>query len=186
MPESDGRSLWIALSAAGDLTGRFLWGDTAEVALRDLVAGSSLGGQREALRGRSVLLATRHQLTAALALIELDGLARRMVLCPPDLPSEHLHAIMATAEIDAVVSDRTEAETGAAAVGCFVTCAPRVAPMAVERSDNSPTEWILLTSGTTGVPKLVVHSLAGLAGPTRAGAALGRSAVWSKIGRAHV
>ena len=41
------------------------------------------------LAGRSVLLPPR-PLTAALALIELDGIARRLVLCPPDLAAAHL------------------------------------------------------------------------------------------------
>ena len=39
----------------------------------------------EALRGRSVLLALREQLSTAIALLELDGVARRLVLCTPDL-----------------------------------------------------------------------------------------------------
>ena len=60
------------------------------VPLRDLAWGSSLGGRLKELRGRSVLVATRDQLTAALALIELDGIARRMVLCPGDLARDRL------------------------------------------------------------------------------------------------
>ena len=40
------------------------------------------------------------------------------------------------------------------------------------------TEWLLLTSGTTGRPKLVVHSLASLVGPLEAGPA-GSGLVWS-------
>ena len=79
------------------------------VPLRDLAWGSSLGGRLEELRGRSVLVATRDQLTAALALIELDGIARRLVLCPPDLPRELLPYLAATARVDAIVSDETSA-----------------------------------------------------------------------------
>ena len=56
---------------------------------------------------RSVLVATTDQLTAALALIELDGVARRLVLCPPDSPLEHLPFIMEAAAVDAIVSDRS-------------------------------------------------------------------------------
>src|SRR5689334_6524414 len=67
---------------------RFLWGATGGVAIDDLLSGSSLGGHRDEMWGRSILLATRDQLAAALALIELDGIARRIVICPPETPSE--------------------------------------------------------------------------------------------------
>src|SRR5437763_6045263 len=103
-PDTD--TLWSALSLTGRLLDRVLRTADAHVTLGDLVLGSSLGGRREELRGRSVLVATRDQLTAALALIELDGVARRLVLCPPDLPSEHVPFVMATAAVDAIVSDR--------------------------------------------------------------------------------
>ena len=53
-----------------------------------------------------MLIATTDQLTAAAALIELDGMARRIVLCPPDLPLEYLPAIVRSAAVNAIISDR--------------------------------------------------------------------------------
>src|ERR1700756_1014220 len=83
---------------------RHLHGRVTSVALADLARGTSLGGRLPELAGRSVLVATGDQLTAALALIELDGVARRLVLCPPDLAAEHLSGVIADAEVDAVVT----------------------------------------------------------------------------------
>jgi hypothetical protein len=65
-----------------------------------------LGGRCQELSGSSVVIAMTDQLIAAAALIELDGVARRMVLCPPDLPAEYLPSIVRSAEADAIVSDR--------------------------------------------------------------------------------
>ena len=72
---SDGRSLWESIHARGAPRGRLL-GRQGEVALAGLAHGSSLGGRLEELRGRSVLVAAKDQLTAALVLMELDGVAR--------------------------------------------------------------------------------------------------------------
>ncbi|PYM67581.1 MAG: long-chain fatty acid--CoA ligase, partial [Candidatus Rokuibacteriota bacterium] len=120
MPHPDDRSLWSSSSAAGHLADRALWGAGASVTLGELVRGSSLGGRLEELRGRSVLIATSDQLTAALALIELDGVVRRLVLGPPDLPSEHLSHIVTTAAVDALVSDGAVPPTSAPGVGVVV------------------------------------------------------------------
>ena len=177
MPPRDGRSLWDAVRAAGALAERALWGAEASVRLGELERGSSLGGRLEELRGRSVLVATGDQLTAALALIELDGVARRLVLCPPDLPRKVAPFVMATAAVDAVVSDRAALEAGS--VGTVVTCSARLAPADSARTGPHHTEWILLTSGTTGVPKLVVHTLASLAGAINGDRVQTVPAVWS-------
>src|SRR5207245_7803986 len=95
MLQNNWGSLWDRLTALGHPSDRFLWGADASVALGDLAHGSSLRAGPEELSGRSVLVATRDQLTAALALIELDGIARRLVLCPPDLPVAHVPSVVA-------------------------------------------------------------------------------------------
>src|SRR5271170_27809 len=103
MPQSDRSSLWDALSSSGQLSGRSIQGAASSVLLSDLMSGSSLGGHLDQFRGRSVLLATEDQLAAALALIELDGIARRIVLYPSDLSRVHLQSVIAIANADAIV-----------------------------------------------------------------------------------
>jgi acyl-coenzyme A synthetase/AMP-(fatty) acid ligase len=181
-PPPEAGSLWPALSGAGRLAQRWLSDDDAQVSLAALSRGSSLGRRLDDLRGRSVLLSTRDQLPAALALIELDGIARRIVLCPADVSSAHLPGVMATAEVDAVVGDRAAAELGASN---FVSCDASIAPGAPNREPSERTEWVLLTSGTTGAPKLVRHTLATLTGAMQAGTTLGQDAVWSTFYDMH-
>jgi acyl-coenzyme A synthetase/AMP-(fatty) acid ligase len=137
------------LADAPDCAGRFLWGATGAVCLADLVSGTPLGGRAAALAGRSVLIATRDPYASALALIGLDGIARRVIVGTPDLSAADLSTIIATAGVDAIVSD--------------------VQPLTAFEIPDSifpiPTEWVLLTSGTSGSPKMIVHSLASLMAP---------------------
>ncbi|UFZ03368.1 fatty acid--CoA ligase family protein [Bradyrhizobium ontarionense] len=132
------------------------------VSLAQLATDSCLGGRSGELDGRSVLLATSGQLLAGLALIEIDGVARRMLLCPPDLKPEHLASIIADAGIDAVVTDEPQrfAECGVDLVITVGLPQPSTATGQTVRA----TEWLMLTSGTSGVPKIVGHTLDGLCG----------------------
>src|SRR6202011_1813327 len=89
-----------------DLKGRTLSDPRRVVSLTDIAGETCLKGRLGELSGRSVLLAVSGQLLAALAMLEIDGVARRMLLCPPDLNADHIQALMEDAEIDAVVTDQ--------------------------------------------------------------------------------
>ena len=160
-----------------ETSGRALSDPRWVVAMSDIRGGTILGGRAAELAGRSVLVAMADQLSTALAMFEIDGVAKRMLLCPPDLRTEHVGSVIADAAIDAVVCDQpalwTEFNlpivTGSLPLR-------RAQPVAAPHE----TEWLLLTSGTTGAPKVVSHSLEGLTGAiTAEGPAKGPPPVWA-------
>jgi acyl-coenzyme A synthetase/AMP-(fatty) acid ligase len=156
---------------------RFLFDRNACVRIGDLAGGTALGGRLEALAGRSVLLATGGQLTTALALIELDGIARRLAILAPDADPDYFAAIVAGADIDAVVVDPSSAASDAFDLPVRVACAATIAAAERLPAPSRQTEWVMLTSGTTGVPKMVVHTLSGLTAAIR-GRPIDDSVVW--------
>jgi acyl-coenzyme A synthetase/AMP-(fatty) acid ligase len=166
------------LSAEKSLADCSLIGRGKSVSLREFAGCSSLAGRLDDLRGRSVLIATHDQLTAALALIELDGIARRMVLCPGDLPRDRLPPIIATAEIDAIVCDEIDGASDFAGVECFAIRSTQPLGAEHNRREHCRTEWVLLTSGTTSDPKMAVHTLSSLTGAIKSSRA-GDALVWS-------
>lgn len=170
MPSSDRTSLRKCAIDAGNLSQRFLCSSGRIAGLKEAVEGSSLGGRREELRGRSVLVNTHDQLSTALALLELDGIARRLVLWPADLPAEHLPFVMRSAEVDATV---TTDPAGDFSLNISLTSTNQKPPA------NEVTEWILLTSGTTGRPKMVVHTLSTLCGAIESGSPSSAPIIWS-------
>lgn len=161
-----------------ELKGRTLSDAHHAVSLTDVLSQTVLGGRLRELSGRSVLLKLSDQLKSGLAMIELDGVARRMLLCPPDVNPAHLDALIADAGIDAVVTDESErwAESGIALVVTAQLPPVAATPAQSERA----TEWLMLTSGTSGVPKIVGHTLKALTGAIVAeGPARGPAPVWA-------
>jgi acyl-coenzyme A synthetase/AMP-(fatty) acid ligase len=141
---------------------RFFFDRHTRARFTDLAGGTSLGGRLEELTGKSVLVATGSQLATALALIELDGIARRFTILPPDADPEHFAAIVTGADVDAVVVDQNSTASAAFDLPIRVACAAEIAAAGRLPAPTRQTEWVMLTSGTTGVPKMVVHTLAGL------------------------
>jgi len=172
-PPAPTASIRDRLADAPEGSLRFLHGAAGSVCLGHLLRATSLGrpvdvdgrsrlvAARVQLAGRSVLIATRDQLATALALIELDGVARRLIVCTPDLPSEHLPAIVSQSDAEAIVSDGTNG----LGLPLQVVCDGAVTPAQDTPTPRCRTEWVLLTSGTTGAPKLLVHSFASLTAP---------------------
>jgi len=148
------------------------------VSLTDIADRTCLKGRRAELSGRSVLLAVTGQYLAGLAMIEIDGIAQRMLLGPPDLNADHLAAIIADAEIDAVVTDQPD-RFAASGVALVVTAGEDLLPAQRAQTERA-TEWLMLTSGTLGLPKIVGHTLEGLTGAIAAdGPARGARPVWA-------
>ncbi len=168
-----------ALSAIGDLSGSFFSGAETRVNLSDLVTGSAIDGRGDELRGRAVLILTRDQLTAALTMFELDGIASRVLLSPPDLPLEHLPSVIESSGVDAIVTDRTTFGPSIPRVQYFMPCARNIVSQNYDRGEQIETEWVLLTSGTAGPPKLVVHTLSSLAGAIDHSSRQAGRVVWS-------
>jgi acyl-coenzyme A synthetase/AMP-(fatty) acid ligase len=128
----------------------------------EILGHSCLTGRSTDLSGRSVLIATSGQMFSALAMIELDGIARRMLLCPPDLDPDGIKPLLEDAGIDAVVTDRLLRACDAGKHLVVGVGLPERA--AIGWHTERATEWLMLTSGTSGLPKIVRHTLDGLAG----------------------
>jgi acyl-CoA synthetase (AMP-forming)/AMP-acid ligase II len=171
-------SLRSAIAAAGDSRENFVRDAGASIPWSELATGSALYSRGDELRGRSVLVATHDQLTTISALIELDGVASRIVLSPPDLSLETLPYVIDTADVEAIVSDRNLLQLGTPRRMYFSPCSRKIAPATHNRDTFHQTEWILLTSGTTGLPKLVVHTLSSLAGAIERGTKAIEPTVW--------
>src|SRR5580698_3495359 len=128
---------------------RFFWDRAARLCVNQLARGTGLGGRLVELAGRSVVVATSSQLTNALALIELDGVARRITILPPDTAADHLPALIACAEADAVLIDAGTPDHEALDLPVRVVCAPAIVLAEEHALQLLPTEWVLLTSGTS-------------------------------------
>ena len=161
-----------------DLKSRNLSDPRRTISLTDVASATCLKGRLGELSGRSVLLAVARQFLCALAMLEIDGVARRMLLCPPDLNPDHIQSFVEDAEIDAVVTDQPE--RWAASGIRLVVLAEEFLNPALRTQTERMTEWLMLTSGTSGLPKIVGHTLEGLTGAIVAdGPARGVRPVWA-------
>ena len=148
------------------------------VSLTDFLQQTCLIGRADELAARSVLLAVSDQLISAIAMMELDGLASRMLVCPPGIEADHVRTLIEEADIDAIVTDQPPRWS---AVGVYQVAAARLPVWSPARARaRRATEWLTLTSDTLDEPKIVGHRSEDLCGAvTAAGAAQGVPPVWA-------
>ena len=176
--QHDDRALRQWLHEAPNLNQSFLVARDLRVPLADVRNGSVLGSRRSDFANRSVLVKIRDQLPTALALVDLDGLARRIVIAPPDLKTSDTAAVMAEADVDAVVTDDEPEALQHRRDLLIAAPLPLGSDAAGFADDTRNTEWVMLTSGTTGPPKMVVHSRIGLTGAIQQVTGDQRPKVW--------
>jgi acyl-coenzyme A synthetase/AMP-(fatty) acid ligase len=163
---------------ASGLDGRTISDASDTISIAQIVTGTCLGGRLGELAGKSVLVSLSRQLTTGIVMIELDGIARQMLLCPPDLNPAHIPDLVADAQIDAVVCDDTTLWKNSGGV-LVVTAGLPLQPSQPART-RCATDWLMLTSGTTGKPKVVSHTLAALTGAIVAdGPSNGAHPIWA-------
>jgi len=174
-------SLWNAVIASVGGSDSIVGSAEVHVASGDLVRGSILNGRGEELRGRSVVIMTAGQLSTALAMFELDGIARRIVIYPYELTLDYLSFVIGATNAAAIVSDRSALPGGSASVRHYTPGPHTIIPRNYDRNTQQQTEWITFTSGTMGPPKLVVHSLSSLTGAIRCNEILPKRVVWGTL-----
>jgi acyl-CoA synthetase (AMP-forming)/AMP-acid ligase II len=103
-----------------------------------------------------VLLCVQDPLAFIRALVGLDGRVDTILLVSDSAAPEVVAALAANASADLVVSDRSDLDLPL----------PVLTPAAVlaetGRAAGDSSRWLLTSSGTTGIPKIVPHSLAAL------------------------
>lgn len=107
-----------------------------------------------AWQGRRVALGRLAPLELAATLVYLDGLADTIVLLPLEEDGDARQHRLAQAGIHTLIEGDGLGFTHALA-------AAEPTP-ALDRPPPHPTTWLLPTSGTTGTPKLIAHTLASL------------------------
>ncbi len=134
---------------------------------------------RSLFAGRNVMVTAHESMMCALALLDLDGVASRIVVCPPLLPKDHLQAIAAAAKIDFVLGDELPEQHPSNADFISLKKFKRLR----NESELTPqeTEWVLLTSGTTGVPKMVRHTFGSLTINIRRPDTKGAAITWASF-----
>lgn len=138
-----------------------------------LVSEARVLGPHLALR--RIILNLADPVDAIRTLVSLDGQAQAVVLTSPGLDAAVLADFVVPAAIDTLLSPRAEL----AGLGPVLVLDP--ATLSVGGAAAGRTDWIMTTSGTTGRPKLVRHSLASLTRSSRTDQARGAGQVWGLL-----
>ncbi len=141
-----------------------LWVLERELTAGDLRRGlAAHAGEIAALAERAVAVNTREMPRLAALLLALDGACRSLLLLPADLPAERVAEFMHRAGADLLITGPAHATDDLFAMVLQpVDLGQPLAAETASHTSEAATRWIIPTSGTTGSPRLVSHTLATL------------------------
>jgi acyl-CoA synthetase (AMP-forming)/AMP-acid ligase II len=180
MQTTDNATLRSLLQRSGQFD-RYCHAANGSVRFSDILAGSCFSEQSDSFDGRSVLLAIPDHLTTAIAMIKLDGHASRIVLCPPDVDPKHFETIVSAGQIDIIACGEENGSDFGHHGLPVVRARPEIRSQDASSAIERRTEWVLLTSGTGGMPKLVLHDLASLIGAIKPLVKVDDTVVWASF-----
>src|SRR6185437_12017237 len=114
-------------------------------------------------RGKSVALWFSDSNLLARAVMALDGSASRFLLLAPGTASELIAQLIAQFGAEVVLTD---ADAGR---------------ITADASADAATAWVIPTSGTTGTPKLVAHTLRSLTRTVKSNPEIGHQFRWGQL-----
>lgn len=152
---------------------------TRRLTVGELLAGAgpfASGGS-----GASIAVYTSSPISGLRAMAALDGRAAAVLLVPGSTPPAEARALVLAASCTVVITDRVDALKSLDLPTVGDVSALANAAVADEHDSRVETRWLFATSGTTGAPKIVSHSLASLARTTRTSSGSGAMPVWAML-----
>jgi acyl-CoA synthetase (AMP-forming)/AMP-acid ligase II len=114
-------------------------------------------------RGKKVALRLSDSNSLARAIVALDGCAASFLLLAPGTGEESASELLARFRPDIVLTDAD------------------LESLAVRSTGDVATSWVIPTSGTTGTPKLVAHTLRSLTRTVKNNPEIGRQFRWGQL-----
>lgn len=142
--------------------------------------------------GERVALLAERDIDLAAMLLALDGQCEQLTILPSTSDVSLLRSVVDESASDVVLSARSSVlarKVGARTEECFrafdiegdLKNSPEDPAIGFSASESTPTRWVLPTSGTTGSPKLVSHTLASLARGVKSDTSRGTEFVWGSL-----
>jgi acyl-CoA synthetase (AMP-forming)/AMP-acid ligase II len=131
-------------------------------------------------QGARVAVSLDDPLALLRVLVALDGHVGALLLVSAAAAPDVVGELARQAECDITVSDRADLRGLPGALAPRDACRSDPGGAAAQAGAAGPTEWLMTTSGTTGIPKIVPHTLDSLARTVRRDP-LGRSPVWGLV-----
>ncbi|MCL6271886.1 acyl--CoA ligase [Sansalvadorimonas sp. 2012CJ34-2] len=125
----------------------------------------------ETLKGASIAIKARSRSELAVLLPMLDGVVNRILLLAPDISEDLYERFYKEAKITYEVFCNSD----------NLNIIPVAGPHNQHVSSSSVTEWIIPTSGTTNIPKLVSHTLSSLSASSKIDIQSGNRYVWGLV-----